>query len=201
VSVEETNTDGAKTNDGAANNDGLAQELANITAALKAEREAKAAIKAQLDAAAEAQAEAERKKAEESGKFEELYGAEKSRAEQLAEQLQSFQERESARIEAVTAEADAIVAAWDDADKALDPKGLDADQRLSMLRKLDARLKAASNRPAGNIAGNSGKSDVVVNDFVREHYRSTFQRDGSPEELKVWSRHLAKTSKFRDKLK
>jgi len=141
-----------------------AEIASNLQKALAEERGQRQALKAQLDkietdkaAAEEAAKEA---KAKEKGQYGPLYEAAKAELEKANQRLADYEAKEAERKTAAKAEADGIVAAWPEADRALMPAGLDAEAAIQFARKLDARLRTASSMPAGARSQSGSASDA-----------------------------------------
>lgn len=212
MGLDGTQTDGTTTdaadaaNTGTENQDGAQQDggggndqIANLNIALRQAREEAKAAKTALAERTAAEEEAARKAAEEAGQYEKLYGEEKARADTALQRLQALEERENTRLAAVSTDADAIVAKWPEADRALDPKGLDPDSRLRMVRQLDARLNSQE-RPAGTRNnGHDGKEPIP--DWVKANYKEFHAGVDAPNDdaLRRWMGHLKTTTKYRDK--
>lgn len=200
------NTDGAQGTDAANTAAGTTTQtleqaqaqIANLNIALGKERDKAAGFKTTIDATTTAKAAADEADAIKRGEFEQLHTAEKTRADALQVQLAALNLREEGRLEGVTAQADAIVAGWEDTDKALDPKGLTPDARLAHLQALNTRFTGQKTRPAGTrVAG--GDATAPAPDFVVNDYKERFQRDPTPEQAKGWEKHLRNTPKFKSK--
>lgn len=123
---------------------------------LKAERDKRQALEARLKAIEEANAEAERKRAEEEGRYRDLYEDLKAKHDEQAGTLSTLQERETARIEALqTSNADRILNLADNL-RDLVPPGLDPEAtaaHLDRLEKLDTTPPPPGMPPGGRTNG------------------------------------------------
>jgi len=157
---EQRGTDGAQTE--APDPTKLSAQIENLNKALAAERERARKAQEKLDAAQTAEAERKRLEAESQGQFEPLYKQTTEKLTAAEKRIQEFEAREQARAEAMTAEADSVVDAWSDEDKALDPRGLSAEDRLKYVRALDQRLKGASQTVASGTRSRGGQQSGYI---------------------------------------
>lgn len=185
-----------------------ALDKAGILKDLKGERtrsqtertRAEAAEKALKDIQ-DAQTEAERKAAEKAGEFETLYSTSQTELGTTKEKLAGLQTRETARLETVTTDADAIVAKWDEEDRAMDPKNLDADERLRMVRLLDKRFTGTETMPHGTRSrGSTDKGPIPQ--WVKDNFKEFQGRDPKDDdELRKWEGYLRAEPRYADKFK
>jgi len=193
--VDESNADAT----GGAEEPKTAEQITNLNAALKQSREATKAAQEALAARDAADEEAARKAAEEAGKYEDLYNKEKTEGDAARERLTTLEAKEAVRLEAVTADADAIVAKWPEDDRTLDPTGMDPDGRLRMVRQLDKRLNAET-LPHGTRSQGGGDK-ATIPDWVRANYREYHAGTDakSDDEYRTWMTYLKGVPRFADK--
>jgi len=157
VGDEVSKTDGGTSTDP----ERLTSQIGNLNAALKAERDALAAMKAQVATREKADADAEVARLQKAGEHKALYDAEKTAREALAARVAAYEAKEAARAAAAKTAGDAIVAGWAEADRTLDPAGLDPEARLDHVRRLDARLKGAGDHLATGTRTQGGMKAAI----------------------------------------
>jgi len=132
-----------------------------LQATVKAEREKRQALEAQLAEIRAAQQAADEASKAEAGQYRELY--EKLKAEREAElkELKALKGEKKARVEALTAKNTERLDALDDDWRDLIPEGLSPSALSKQLDKIEARMVAAEDRPAGGILGKPPKKATV----------------------------------------
>ncbi len=138
----------------------------DLQIALKAERESRKALKTQLDELnqwkqqqQEATAAAQQKADEAKGEYKSLYEQLQADSAQTAEKLTALQEKETSRIETLTAANTARIKDLPEHLRLLVPEGLAPDAAAAQISQLEA-LGAKDDRPKGGRAGSGGNQDA-----------------------------------------
>ena len=131
----------------------VSQVESNHLKALQAERDRRKAAEDRIAAIEAAKEEAEVEAAKQKGQYKDLFEKAEAERVRLAEANATYEAQKAERESKAVEDANAIVAAWAETDRGLDPKGMSPEERLNHVRMLDARLKTQAPVAAGTRTG------------------------------------------------
>ena len=163
---------------------------------LQKEREARRAIQAQLEQLQKAQEEAARKQAEEQGEYKRLYEEAATKLEPLTQEVETYRQREAARIEAQQQKQQERKSALPETARMLIPDGIEGDALDAQLAKLEALVSKGSESlvAIGGRATGGGGDDSKLTEAEKKHAELYGLSGVSPATIK---KHYAKTHQKR----